>query len=52
MYENLLMVKYYDASPVEDLGLTMSIAENNFGLAQQIPLVPFGEEVPVTNENR
>jgi hypothetical protein len=33
LYENLLMVKYYDTSPVEDLGLTMSIAENNFGLA-------------------
>jgi hypothetical protein len=46
------MVKYYDASPVEDLGLTMSVAESNFGITHQIPLVPFGEQVPVTNENR
>ena len=51
LYENLLMVKYYDGS-VEDLGLTMSITESNFGLSSQIPLVPFGDQVAVTGENR
>jgi len=52
LYENLLMVKYYDQSDVEDLCLTMSINEDNFGVARHIPLVPMGEETPVTNDNR
>ena len=25
LYDNLLQVKYYDTSPVEDLGLTMAV---------------------------
>ena len=45
------MVKYHDGS-VEDLCLTMSINENHFGESRQIPLVPFGDSVPVTNDNR
>jgi hypothetical protein len=52
LYENLIMVKYYNESPVEDLGLTMSITESEFGVAKQVPLVPFGDQIPVTNENR
>lgn len=46
------MVKYYDDTLLEDLGLTMSIAESIFGVSKQIPLIPFGDEIPVTNENR
>ena len=46
------MVKYYDQSPVEDLCLTMSINEDNFGVTHNIPLMPMGEETPVTNDNR
>lgn len=42
LYENLLMVKYYDQS-VEDLCLTMSVNENHFGESVQIPLLPMGE---------
>ena len=52
LYKNLLQVKYHDASPVEDLGLTMAVSQDNFGISQQIPLVPNGEEITVTNENR
>lgn len=43
LYENLIMVKYYNDSQVEDLGLTMSITESEFGVAKQVMLVPFGD---------
>ena len=51
LYDNLLQIKYYDGS-VEDLGLTMAVTQDNFGVSQTIPLIPNGENIPVTNENR
>lgn len=51
-YDNLMQVKYYEDSPVEDLGLTMTVAQDIFGESQEIQLLPNGANVPVTNENR
>lgn len=47
-----MQVKYYEASPVEDLGLTMTVAQDTFGVSQEIELVPNGANVPITSENR
>ena len=33
LYDNLMQVKYYEDSPVEDLGLTMCVTQDTFGLA-------------------
>ena len=50
LYENLLKIKYCDN--VDDLGLTMAVYENCFGQAVEVPLVPNGAEIAVTNENK
>lgn len=47
-----MQVKYFEDAPVEDLGLTMTVAMDTFGLTQEIELLPNGANVPVTNENR
>ena len=47
-----MMVKYYEDSPVEDLGLTMTVAQDTFGVNHEIELLRDGANVPVTNENR
>ena len=52
LYENLLHIKYYDAGNVQDLGLTMAVTQDNFGVSETISLVPNGENVEVTNENK
>jgi len=51
LYENLLKIKYFTGD-VEDLGLTMTIAENDLGISEEIPLISGGQHIPVTNENR
>ena len=33
LYDNLMMVKYYDDSGIEDLGLTMTVAQDAFGVS-------------------
>ena len=54
LYDNLMLVKYSETQgvPVEDLGLTMTVAQDTFGLSQQIELMPNGANVQVTNDNR
>ena len=52
LYGNLMQVKYYEDSPVEDLGLTMTVAQDVFGDSREIELLPNGANVPVNNENR
>ena len=52
LYENLLRIKYYDGGNVEDLGLTMAVTQDNFGVSETIPLVPNGENIEVTNDNK
>ena len=44
-------MKYYDGD-VEDLGLTMTYAVDNFGTSQEVELVPGGSNISVTNLNR
>lgn len=47
-----MTIKYYEDSQVEDLGLTMTAAQEAFGVSKEIELIPNGANVPVTNENR
>ena len=47
-----MQVKYYEDSSVEDLGLTMTVAQDVFGDSREIELLPNGANVPVTNDNR
>lgn len=42
MYENLMMLKHYPRQEVEDLSLTMSVANDLFGVQETIQLVPNG----------
>jgi ubiquitin-protein ligase E3 C len=47
-----LKIKYYKGADVEELGLTMTVAENNLGVSEEVELVKDGGNIPVTNENR
>ena len=52
----MLQVKYYDGN-VEDLGLTMTTAVDQFGMSHEIELsrvrvIPNGAHISVTNGNR
>lgn len=44
-------LKYYDGD-AEDLCLTMCINEDRFGTSVEIPLIPNGENIAVTNDNK
>jgi len=47
----LLKVKYYTGD-VEDLGLTMTVAESNLGMTEEVELMSGGGSIPVTSDNR
>jgi ubiquitin-protein ligase E3 C len=51
LYKNLMFLKHYEGD-AEDLCLTMSIMENDFGEGKVVNLVPNGENVDVTNANK
>ncbi|EGZ18712.1 hypothetical protein PHYSODRAFT_498916 [Phytophthora sojae] len=51
LYKSLMRLKHYDGN-VEDLALTFSVSEMEFGQVVTRNLVPDGANVPVTNENR
>ncbi|CAH0474396.1 unnamed protein product [Peronospora belbahrii] len=51
LYTSLMRLKHYDGN-VEDLALTFSVSEMEFGEVVTRNLVPDGANVPVTNENR
>ncbi|KAF1321513.1 E3 ubiquitin-protein ligase upl6, partial [Globisporangium splendens] len=51
LYKNLMQLKHY-AGNVEDLALTFSVSEMEFGRVVTRNLVPDGANIPVTNENR
>ena len=42
-----MYLKYYDGD-AEDLGLTFTISEDQFGKKLNIPLVPNGDSIAVT----
>lgn len=51
LYNNLMFLKTYDGD-AEDLALTFTIANNDFGVNKEIPLIPNGANIPVTNTNK
>ncbi|KAG7379626.1 hypothetical protein PHYBOEH_011820 [Phytophthora boehmeriae] len=51
LYKSLMRLKHYDGN-VEDLALTFSVTEKEFGEVVTRNLVPDGANIPVTNENR
>lgn len=51
LYNNLMYLKTYDGD-AEDLCLTFSVANDNFGGTQETQLIPDGSNVPVTNLNK
>ncbi|KAG7375690.1 hypothetical protein PHYPSEUDO_015574 [Phytophthora pseudosyringae] len=51
LYKSLMRLKHYDGN-VEDLALSFSVSEREFGDVVTRNLVPDGANIPVTNENR
>lgn len=51
LYKGLVQLKNYEGN-VEDLSLNFTVTEDEFGVSREVPLVPNGADVPVTNENR
>eukprot|EP00871_Galdieria_phlegrea_P002171 jgi/Galph1/2955/GphlegSOOS_G1625.1 len=52
MYKNLMYLKHCDRKTVEEMSLTFTIMDNEYSGGQEVPLVPNGESIPVTVENR
>ncbi|GMK53858.1 hypothetical protein CspeluHIS016_0104440 [Cutaneotrichosporon spelunceum] len=50
LYRGLIQLKNYPHP--EELSLTFSVAEDEFGVAKSVDLIPGGSEIPVTAENR
>jgi ubiquitin-protein ligase E3 C len=51
LYNNLMFLKNYDGN-AEDLCLTFTVANDDFGGNQEIPLIPNGSNMEVTNANK
>jgi hypothetical protein len=51
LYNNVMFLKTYE-NDAEDLFLTFTVGNNDFGQNNEINLIPNGSEVPVTNENK
>mmetsp|Transcript_20352 Transcript_20352/g.49911 ORF Transcript_20352/g.49911 Transcript_20352/m.49911 type:complete len:254 (-) Transcript_20352:64-825(-) len=51
LHNNIMFLKTYEHD-AEDLCLTFSIANDDFGQNNEINLIPNGSEIPVTNENK
>ena len=51
LYNNLMFLKNYDGD-AEDLALTFTVANDDFGGNQEISLIPNGANVEVTNANK
>lgn len=51
LYQGLLFLKHYDGNP-EDLSLNFTVTKDEFGVTQAVPLVPGGNDIAVTRENR
>lgn len=50
LYRGLISVKNYPKP--EELSLSFTVTEDDFGVARSVDLVPGGSEIPVTAENR
>lgn len=51
LYNNLMFLKTYEGD-AEDLCLTFTVADDDFGGNKEIPLIPNGADIPVTNQNK
>lgn len=51
LYKGLISLKDYQGN-VEDLSLNFTVTEDEFGVSREVPLIPGGADVAVTNENR
>lgn len=51
LYKNLMFLQSYDGD-VNDLSLTFSVTESEFGKTNEINLIPNGSNISVTNNNK
>ncbi|KAH7101855.1 HECT-domain-containing protein [Auriculariales sp. MPI-PUGE-AT-0066] len=51
LYKGLIYLKHYQGNP-EDLALNFTINEDDLGVTRTINLIPNGENIPVTRENK
>ncbi|KAF8638999.1 hypothetical protein AX17_001801 [Amanita inopinata Kibby_2008] len=51
LYKGLIYLKHYTGNP-EDLSLNFTVADQEFGVAKTVELVPDGSNIPVTRENK
>jgi ubiquitin-protein ligase E3 C len=51
LYNNLMFLKTFDGD-AEDLCLTFTVSVNDFGGTREIPLIPNGGNIDVTNANK
>jgi len=52
LHRNMMLVKRMDAADVDDMGLTFTAVDNEFGEAREVELVHGGRDLPVTSANR
>ncbi|KAI0685222.1 HECT-domain-containing protein [Cytidiella melzeri] len=51
LYQGLIFLKHYEGNP-EDLSLNFTVALEEFGVTRTVPLMPNGDKIAVTKENR
>ncbi|KAK7694083.1 hypothetical protein QCA50_003659 [Cerrena zonata] len=51
LYQGLIFLKHYPGD-IEEMSLNFTVTEEEFGVTKTIPLMPNGEQIPVTRENR
>ncbi|KDQ51194.1 hypothetical protein JAAARDRAFT_41256 [Jaapia argillacea MUCL 33604] len=51
LYNGLIFLKHYSGNP-EDLSLTFTVDQEEFGVTKSTELIPNGSNIPVTKENR
>lgn len=51
LYNNLMFLKTYEGD-AEELCLTFTVANDDFGNNKEVPLIPNGADVVVTNANK
>lgn len=51
LYNNLMFLKTYEGD-AEELCLTFTVANDDFGGKKEIALIPNGADIPVTNANK
>lgn len=51
LYNNLMFLKTYEGD-AEELCLTFTVANDDFGGNKEVPLIPNGADIVVTNANK